>query len=389
MGKKQTVFVALSGGVDSSVAAALLQKEGFSVVGVHMRCWSSDLTLACTADEDERMARRAASHLSVPFYVWNFVEEYKRRVVDYMIQGYEQGLTPNPDIMCNKEVKFGLFFEKAMRMGAEYIATGHYARIRRYPLQRTDPQNPSEILGSALSPRRSPSAKPCRRGSESFSSEDIGSCRLLQARDQEKDQSYFLSFIRSEVLERVLFPLGEYTKTEVREMAKKLGLPNAERKDSQGICFVGEVEVGEFLRQYIASKEGPIVDTAGNVLGTHEGAVFYTIGQRKGIRLSGGPYYVVAKDVSTNTLTVSKLQKDILTREVHCKNVNWFSSLGASPVSVEVKLRYRQEDTPAILRKEGERECSLSFTEPQRAVTPGQFAVFYLQGELVGGGVIR
>src|SRR3989344_6595657 len=216
--KKAKIFVAMSGGVDSSVAAALLKKAGFlpagrqvDVVGVHMKCWSSELSRECTATEDEHSARMAGAYLGIPFYVWNFVAEYKRRVVDYMLQGYEQGLTPNPDIMCNKEIKFGLFYERAMKLGADYVATGHYARIAR----------PRSLLEAP---------------------------RLLQGVDKEKDQSYFLSFIKSEVLGKVLFPIGNYTKPQVRALARKFGLPNAERKDSQGICFVGEVAIDDFLR---------------------------------------------------------------------------------------------------------------------------------------------
>src|SRR3989338_11447047 len=188
-----------------------------------MKCWSAELSLACTSKDDERMARLAASHLNIPFYSVNFIEEYKKRVVDYLLEGYRKGITPNPDAMCNKEIKFGLFFEKAMQLGAAYVATGHYSRIK--------------------------------------------DGKLLEGSDKEKDQSYFLSFIKPEVLNRVLFPIGEYTKPQVRELAKKFGLPNAERKDSQGICFVGKVDVTDFLKQYIAPRKGEIVDMEGNVLG--------------------------------------------------------------------------------------------------------------------------
>src|SRR3989338_7611787 len=195
-GKKLKVFVGMSGGVDSSVAAALLERDGFDVVGVYMKCWQEGET--CTSQDDERSARLAASHLGIPFYAWNFLKEYKERVVDYMLKGYSEGVTPNPDMMCNKEIKFGLFFEKARKLGASKVATGHYARIR--------------------------------------------GGRLLEGKDKNKDQSYFLSFIKLEVLSRVLFPVGEYTKPQVRKLARKFGLPNAERKDSQGICFVGKVD---------------------------------------------------------------------------------------------------------------------------------------------------
>ncbi|MDP2641058.1 MAG: tRNA 2-thiouridine(34) synthase MnmA [Candidatus Yanofskybacteria bacterium] len=342
----KTVFVGLSGGVDSSVAAALLRKEGYKVIGVYMKCWTEGAS--CTSQEDERSARLAAAHLGIPLYVWNFLVEYRAKVVDYMLEGYRRGLTPNPDIMCNKEIKFGLFFERAMALGADYVATGHYARITRH--------------GTAP--------------------------RILQGVDKEKDQSYFLSFIRPEVLPKVLFPIGEYKKTEVRKMAKKFGLPNAERKDSQGICFVGKIEIGDFLRQYIKPKKGSIVDTAGKKLGEHDGAFYYTIGQRKGIGLSGGPWYVVEKDLLNNTLTVSKQEKDILHAKAHVTNVHWLLPQAPQDLDMEVRLRYRQQSIPVSLTETGKDSYTLSFQTAQRAITPGQFAVFYKGEEMVGAGVL-
>mgnify|MGYP001567418147 CR=1 FL=1 len=377
----------MSGGVDSSVAAALLKRDGFRVVGVYMKCWSEGL--ACTSEDDERSARLAAAHLEIPFYTWNFIKEYRERVVQYMLVGYQKGITPNPDIMCNKEIKFGLFFDKAMRLGADYVATGHYARIRRYSSSKTDPQNPSEILGSALSPRRSATQKPYRRGSEGFSQKNICSSVILIAKDGNKDQSYFLSFIKPEVLSRVLFPIGDYTKPEVRVLAKKFGLPNAERKESQGICFIGKVNFDEFLKQHILSDPGEIVDTVGTVLGKHDGLALYTIGQRKGIRLSGGPYYVVRKDFESNRLVVSKNEEDLKKKEVVVVSMNWFSGNSAEiPSEVEAKIRYRTSSVSGTLSKIRDTQYKIQFSEPQRAVTPGQFAVLYKGEELLGGGVI-
>ena len=214
--KKRKVFIGMSGGVDSSVAAALLKKVGFHVVGVYLKCWTEGPS--CTTKEDERSARLAAQHLGIPFYVWNFIDQYRKEVVEYMLKGYEAGVTPNPDIMCNREIKFGLFFEKAMNLGADYVATGHYARVRKKSTGYT----------------------------------------LLKGKDPEKDQSYFLAMIDPQVLEKTLFPIGEYTKSQVRAFARKLGLPNADRKDSQGICFVGRVEIGDFLRLHIPKKQVPL-----------------------------------------------------------------------------------------------------------------------------------
>jgi tRNA-uridine 2-sulfurtransferase len=350
-GKKLKVFVAMSGGVDSSVAAALLKRGGFDVVGVYMKCWQDGE--ACTSQDDERSARLAADHLGIPFYAWNFLKEYKERVVDYMLKGYADGLTPNPDMMCNKEIKFGLFFEKARRLGADYIATGHYARLRR------------EIRNSK------------------------SEIRILEAVDKNKDQSYFLSFIKPEVLSRVVFPVGEYTKPQVRELARKFGLPNAERKDSQGICFVGKVDVTDFLKKYIAPRKGEIVDMAGNVLGTHEGSVYYTIGQRSGLGLSGGPYYVVSKDQAANEILVTKDEQDLQRKDVIIRDMNWMALQPAEPMEVTARIRYRQDRVLATLIPRDDKDFHLVFQEPQRAVTPGQFAVLYLNETLIGGGVIQ
>ncbi len=347
----------MSGGVDSSVAAALLKRADFDVVGVYMKCWTANdpLYQGCTSQDDERSARLAASHLGIPFYTWNFIKEYKERVVEYLIEGYKKGITPNPDIMCNKEIKFGLFFEKAMKLGADMVATGHYARIVH----------------------------------------EIPNSKLLQAIDKNKDQSYFLSFIKPNVLSRVLFPIGNYTKPQVRALAKKFGLPNAERKESQGICFIGKLDFTDFLKQHIPLEPGNIVDTKGTVLGKHQGLALYTIGQRKEIRLSGGPWYVVEKDYKANTLVVSKDEKELGKKEAQITNMNWLSDvLPAESQKVDVKIRYRTPSAPANLELASPKtpnipNYKLVFEKPQRAVTPGQFAVLYKGEQLLGGGVIE
>ncbi|MDO8633293.1 MAG: tRNA 2-thiouridine(34) synthase MnmA, partial [Candidatus Wildermuthbacteria bacterium] len=271
--------------------------------------------------------------------------EYKERVVEYLIEGYKKGITPNPDIMCNKEVKFGLFFEKATKLGANFVATGHYARMQEG--------------------------------------------KLLQAVDKNKDQSYFLSFIKVGVLSKVLFPVGNYTKPQVRALAKKFGLPNAERKESQGICFIGKLDFTDFLKQHIPLEPGNIVDTKGTVLGKHQGLALYTIGQRKEIRLSGGPWYVAEKDYKTNTLVVSKDEKELGKKEAQITSMNWLSDvLPEESQSVDVKIRYRTSSVPASLQKLNTKNYKLVFEQPQRAVTPGQFAVLYKGEQLLGGGVI-
>ena len=342
--KKVKVFVAMSGGVDSSVAAALLKRGGFDVVGVYMKCWQEGE--ACTSQEDERSARLAAAHLGIPFYTWNFLKEYREKVVDYMLKGYEDGITPNPDMMCNKEIKFGLFFEKARKLGADKVATGHYARMREG--------------------------------------------RLLEGKDKNKDQSYFLSFIKPEVLPYVLFPIGEYTKPQVRLLAKKFGLPNAERKESQGICFIGKLDFTDFLKQHIPLESGNIIDTKGTVLGKHQGLALYTIGQRKEIRLSGGPWYVAEKDHKTSTLIVSKDEKELGKKEAQVTDMNWLSDISSEESqTVDVKIRYRTSSVPATLSQVSPTSYKLVFSDSQRAVTPGQFAVLYKGEQLLGGGVIE
>ena len=340
------MFVAMSGGVDSSVAAALLKKGGFDVVGIYMKCWTEGPS--CTTQEDERSARLAALHLKIPLYVWNFIDRYKEKVVEYMLQGYQEGITPNPDIMCNREIKFGLFFKKAMALGADYVATGHYARITK------------KSTGYAL----------------------------LKGKDPKKDQSYFLAMINPKVLQSTLFPIGEYEKSQVRAFARKIGLSNADRKDSQGICFVGKVEIGDFLRLHIPQKTGAIVNAAGEVLGQHDGAHYYTVGQRQGLKLAGGPYYVVQKNSAANTLQVTKEEQDIMTGELLVKNMNWFLPLQEKNDSVLAKFRYRQEDVPVTIKELEDGSIKVIPEVLQRAITPGQFAVFYQGDELLGGGVI-
>ncbi len=344
--KNQKVFVALSGGVDSSVAAALLKKDGFRVVGCHIKCFNLD---GC-GEKDIEDARRVAEKLAIPFYVFDLEKEYKDKVVRYMVDGYKNGLTPNPDVMCNSQIKFGLFLKRALELGADYIATGHYVRLCQLA-----------------------SAGPV------FS--------LKVAKDKNKDQSYFLWTLTQDQLKRCLFPIGDYTKKEVRQMAKKFGLPTAEKKDSQGICFLGKITLANFLGKYIPQKKGLILNVAGEKMGNHQGAHLYTIGQRHGLKLRGGtkPYYVADKDVKNNIITIAENNdnSNLYKSEVKLKDINLISPKMVT--SVCARLRYRQPLFKATLS--GSR---LVFNEPQKFIAPGQSAVFYnTKGELLGGGVME
>ncbi len=386
----------MSGGVDSSVAAALLKERGFDVVGVHLKCYNVD---GC-AEQDAEDARRAAETLRIPFYVLDMEQEYKDRVVQYMVDGYRQGITPNPDVMCNKEIKFGLFLEKALAMGADYIATGHYVRLRRKIVER----------------RKS----------------KVESFELFTAKDTNKDQSYFLWTLTQKQLQHALFPVGDLIKSEVRKLARKFGLPNAEKKDSQGICFLGQVTLKDFLAEYIPKKKGVVVNTAGEVVGEHSGAYFYTIGQRGGLGIGGNakPYYIAEKDVEENAILVAEEGDPILTKkEIRLTNVNLLNNeLGIRnrelKIPVMARVRYRQPLFKATLivqndgtvqdvvndkgvknkqakrsNKHSDRTAitfKLVFDKPQKFVATGQSAVWYSAErrdlpagrQVLGGGVI-
>lgn len=343
--KTKKVFVGMSGGVDSSVCAYLLKRQGYDVVGVHLQCWNKD---GCN-EQEARDARLVANQLEIPFYVLDMEEEYGKRVVEYMVESYRNGLTPNPDVMCNKEIKFGLFLEKALAMGADYVATGHYAR----------------------------------------SVEENGEHFIFEGKDKSKDQSYFLWTLGEEKLSKILFPLGDLKKEEVRKIAKEAGLHVAEKKDSQGICFIGQVSLQEFLSEYLGNNEGEVVDIAGEVIGKHEGAHFYTIGQRHGLGVAlNAPHYVVDKDIKTNTVVLAQGDaKDLEKSEVSLRDFRLNKNLEL-PTKVLARVRYRQDLHEAQLERSGE-NLSLRFLKPVRFVAPGQSAVFYSDGgKLLGGGII-
>ena len=346
------VYVAMSGGVDSSVAAALLKERGFSIVGVYMKTWSPE-GQPCLWKEERRDAMRVCAQLNIPFKTWDFTAEYKNRVVDYMIKEYAAGRTPNPDVMCNKEIKFGLFFDKAISEGANYVATGHYVK-------------------------KTHNLKPI-------------TYNLVRARALEKDQSYFLWTLNQKHLERALFPIGEFeSKAAVREHARQKGLATAEKKDSQGVCFVGPINVYEFLRRHIPAVPGPVITVGGRKIGSHTGLPFYTIGQREGIGVGGtGPYYVARKESATNTLVVAPPAEEeaLMSRELTATNVNWVGRVPADGDNVQASVRYRQEPVPARIRNQ-ELGIRVVFDTPVRAITPGQSVVFYKGDEVLGGGII-
>lgn len=357
---QKTVYVGMSGGVDSSTTAALLKQQGYRVVGVYMKNWTQDLPgFECPWMDDFQDAKRVAVQLGVDFKVYDFETEYKQRVVDYMIDEYRAGRTPNPDIMCNQEIKFKLFLETALSDGADLVATGHYARV----------QSLSDHVGLP----------------------DSASHGLFMAADSNKDQTYFLYRINGSALARTLFPLGDYTKTEVRQLAKKYGLTTANKKESMGICFVGKVGIKDFLSEYVDDiRPGSVIDDSGVVVGKHDGAIFYTIGQRQGLGVGGGlPYYVVGKDMAKNEVYVTTdLDNDRLWSSVlQLSDVHWING-APKHKTVTVRTRHRAPLIEAELGDFSNRSLRINLKSELRALTPGQSAVIYQDGQCLGGGII-
>ncbi len=338
----KTVFLGMSGGVDSSVSALLLKEQGFRIVGVYMKNWSRDLPGAhCPWAEDLADAKRVAVRLGIDFFVMDFEKEYKEQVVDYMLAEFQRGRTPNPDIICNELIKFKLFYEKAREAGADFIATGHYAKSENG--------------------------------------------RLWRAKDENKDQTYFLYRMSGDALQKTIFPLADLLKPEVKEIAAKNGFQNAYKKESMGVCFVGEVGMKEFLREYIDVRPGEIIeDETGEVLGSHDGAIFYTLGQRHGLYVGGGlPYYVVKKDLEKNIVYVSKNlnHESLWTEKIALSDVLAREEI---PENVEVRLRHRAELVPAKFK-----DGCLYFEQPIRRPATGQSAVLYNGKLCLGGGTVE
>ena len=353
------VLVAMSGGVDSSVAATLLKKEGYEVEGAYMKnfspeSWQGVISKDCPWEAEMKDVEQVCKILGIKWRSFNFEEEYQDKVIDYFFDEYALGRTPNPDVMCNKEIKFGIFLQKAKELGFDYIATGHYVRRQEFV-----------------------DLEPIRYS-------------LMTAVDENKDQSYFLWALTQEQLKYCLFPISDYTKPQVRKLAREFGLPNSEKKDSQGLCFVGHIKLKDFLNQRLPQKQGVVALSDGKVIGKHDGIYPYTIGQRKGIGLPGGPYFVIDKNPFSKILTITNDEKDLYKKDLVIENVNWIS--GKQPDSsskVYVKIRYRAKSVPAMLRNDSKGKYKLIFSEPQRAIAPGQSAVFYSGEEVLGGGIIQ
>ncbi|MFC4558911.1 tRNA 2-thiouridine(34) synthase MnmA [Virgibacillus kekensis] len=352
--KKDTrVVVGMSGGVDSSVAALLLKEQGYDVVGIFMKNWDdTDENGVCTATEDYDDVVRVCNQLDIPYFAVNFEKQYWDKVFTYFLDEYKAGRTPNPDVMCNKEIKFKAFLEHAMSLGADYLATGHYAQVRN----------------------------------------NNGRYEMLRGVDDNKDQTYFLNQLTSDVLEKVMFPLGHLEKKEVREIARKHDLVTATKKDSTGICFIGERNFKEFLSEYLPAQPGVMKTLSGVEKGQHEGLMYYTIGQRQGLGIGGAgdPWFVVGKNLKDNILYVEqgfeneKLYSDSLI----ATDVNWINDIPENNFACTAKFRYRQKDSAVTVEKLDDGNIHVIFNEPQRAITPGQAVVFYDGEVCLGGGTI-
>ena len=346
----------MSGGVDSAVSALLLKEKGFDVECVFMKNWEDDSDY-CTTEQDYKDALMASEYLGLPLRTINFTKEYKEHVFNIFLQEYTEGRTPNPDTLCNKEIKFKAFLEYALSLGAKRMATGHYARIVR----------------------------------------TNGLVRLLKGADKNKDQSYFLYMLNQRQLDKSIFPLGEITKTDVRKIAKERGLPNFDRKDSTGVCFIGERDFKEFLFQYFKPDPGDMITIEGKIVGCHDGLMFYTLGQRQGLGIGGGygfkeePWYVVKKDFENNQLIVVQGHDHpaLFHKTVGVNNLHWVSGTPPKKTDFSAKIRYRQQNKKCTLISVNEHELIIEFEEPQFAVTPGQAAVLYDDDNCLGGGTIK
>lgn len=354
----ERVVVAMSGGVDSSVAAALLLEQGYDVIGVMLRLWAevddgqASLNRCCSLEAVED-ARRVAAHLGIPFYLRNVEQPFKERVVDTFIEGYTQGITPNPCLACNQHIRFGALLRHALALGADYLATGHYARVRSTP---------------------------------------VGTYQLLKAKDERKDQSYVLHVLNQKQLSHALFPVGEYTKPEVRHLAVQYGLPVAEKGESQELCFVIDNDYRRFLKTWAgeAIRPGPIQDRTGRVLGEHQGLSFYTVGQRKGLGITAPvPLYVLYLDMAENALIVGTAD-ELGRSELTTKEVNWMAGQSPTePFEASARIRYKARDVSATVTPLPENRAYVRFDEPLRDITPGQGVVFYKGEVCLGGGIIE
>jgi len=352
------VVVGMSGGVDSSVTAYLLKEQGYDVIGIFMKNWDdTDEFGHCTAEEDFQDVRRVCDQIGIPYYTVNFEKEYMEKVFQYFLDEYKRGRTPNPDVMCNREIKFGELLAKVMDLGADYIATGHYARV-------------------------------------AFRD---GEYKLLRGADTNKDQTYFLNALGQSQLSKTMFPIGHLTKPQVREIAERAGLATAKKKDSTGICFIGERNFREFLQNYLPARPGDIETVDGDVIGRHDGLMYYTLGQRQGLGIGGGfgktgqPWFVVDKDLERNVLIVAEGSDHprLYSTRLIATDVNWVSDRKpAQPFACTAKFRYRQPDQGVTVHLREGNTVEVVFDQPQKAVTPGQAVVFYQGEECLGGGTI-
>ncbi len=379
--KKIKIAVAMSGGVDSSVAAALLVKQGYDVMGVFMHFWFEppkeqfhldNFVNRCCSLEAEKMARGVCEKIGIPFYTLNVAEDFKKAVVDYFLNDLRNGATPNPCVVCNKEIKFKLLLEKAKGFGADAVATGHYARRGRQMANGKWQMANQKI--------------------QILNKSQTAAFKLLKAKDKNKDQSYFLYNLTQSQLSRYLFPVGDYLKTDVRKMAKKLKLPVWNRPESQEICFISDNDIRRFISEHLDLTGGRIIDMSGKVLGAHKGLPLFTIGQRHGLGIGGGkPYYVVRMDYKTYELVVTSSPEDkaLFCDALIAENVNWISGkLPLKPVKCQVSIRYRHKPEEAVVTFLKNGKYGVVFADPQRAVTAGQSVVFYKGEEVLGGGVI-
>lgn len=356
---KEKILVAMSGGVDSSVAAALLKESGAHIVGAYMKNWIHEEKFKgdCPWQKDIEDARAVAEKIDIEFRVVNLMKEYRARIVDYLLKGYQEGTTPNPDVMCNREIKFGVFLDYALKQGFDAVATGHYTRRA---------QNPDSTYD------------------------------LLEGIDKNKDQSYFLALLNQKQISRARFPVGEMQKSEVRKCAAKFGLVTATKKDSQGICFIGQIKMSDFLKNFVPDDPGKIIDQQGRVLGEHKGLHFYTLGQRKGIRVpSNQPheaYVVVEKRKATNELVIAFDRTDthgLYTKKCAISHLSFTNHPIMEKRNLFIKPRYRASSAPAQIIPQSDDFAKIIFEKPQRAITPGQICALYDGEILLGGGIFQ